>query len=115
MDAHDLIEIEARLSATADTLIRSASAVAMARQIKEYASDQRKNLLARYTAPLLKDTSATAAETLARADPRYQQDLNEQMDQYRQAEQHIATWDALKCKLEALRSALNFGKSQIQI
>ena len=115
MDAHDLIEIEARLSATADELIKRTSAVAMARQIKEFASDQRKNLLARYTAPMLKDNSATAAETCARSDPQYQHELDELADQYRQAEKHIAAWDALHCKLEALRSALSFGKSQVQM
>ena len=115
MEAHDLIEIEARLSATAEELLNRASAVAMARQIKEFGSDQRKNLLARYVAPMLKDNSATAAETLARSNEVYQQELGALMDQYCQAEKHIAIWDALHCKLDALRSTLSLAKEQMKL
>ena len=115
MEALDLLELESRMTAAVEELHKRSSAVAMSRQIKEYSSDMRKNLLAKFTAPLLKDNSATAAETLARANEQYQGELEMQMDQYRTAEKHLAEWDALHCKFEAARSALSLARSQIQL
>ena len=113
MDAHDLIEIERRMTATVADLQARAAAVALSRQIKEFVSDQRKNLLAKYTAPLLKDNSATAAETLARATEGYLTEFASLADQYATAEKHLANWDALHCKFEAARSALSMARTQI--
>jgi len=113
MDAHDIIELERRLAATVEELHSRASAVAMSRQIKEFISDQRKNLLAKYTAPLLRDNSATAAETLARANDDYEAEFERLQDQYRTAEKHLAKWDALHCQFEAARSALSLARTQI--
>lgn len=115
MDATDLLELEARMVAAVEDLQKRASAVAMSRQIKEFSSDMRKNLLAKYTAPLLKDNSATAADTMARANDDYQFALGVLADQYRKAEKHLAEWDALHCKYEAARSALSLARSQIQL
>lgn len=115
MDAHSLLELERQLVATVEELQKRTSAVAMARQIKEYAPDQRKNLLARYVAPLLKANSATAAETLARANEQYQEELQALAFQYSNAEKHLATWDALHCRYEAQRSALSLAKETMRL
>ena len=80
MQAHDILELEQRMTAAVDEIHRRSSAVAMARQVKEYASDMRKNLLATYSAPLLKDNSSAAAETLARSNPQFQDELAAQME-----------------------------------
>jgi hypothetical protein len=115
MEAHDLIEIERRLAATVGELQSRASAVAMSRQIKEFIGDQRKNLLAKYVAGFLKSNSATAAETLARANEEYQAELAALAETYTVAEKHLAKWDAYHCQLDALRSTLSLAKEQIKL
>jgi hypothetical protein len=115
MDAHDLLDIERRLVATVEEMHKLTSAVAMSRQVKEFVGDQRKNLLSKYVAPHLKDGSATAAETLARANEQYQAELTVLADQYRTAEKHIAKWDALHCQLDAFRSSLSLGKEMSKL
>lgn len=115
-DVADLFEIERRLTATTAELQRYTDAVSLSRQIKEFSSDLRKNLLARYVAPFLRaGESATAAETLARADVEYRLELIELQSSYTKAEKHIAKWDALHCQFEAQRSALSLAKTQIQL
>jgi hypothetical protein len=116
MDAHDILNLEKRLADAVADISKRVDAVATARQVKEYDSDRRKQLLARYTAPhLLGDKSATAADALARADERYGAELDTLADNYRRAEKHIAEWDAAHCRMEAARSALSLAKEQIKL
>ena len=115
MEALDLIELERRMVAAVEELQKLSSAVAMSRQIKEFCSDLRKNLLAKYVVKHLADSSATAAESYARADEQYQGELETLMEQYRTAEKHLANWDAIHCRFEAARSALSLARTQIQL
>jgi len=115
MEALDLLQLESRMVAAVEELQKLSSAVAMSRQIKEFASDLRKNLLAKYVVKYLADNTATAAESKARADEQYVDELESLMTQYRTAEKHLANWDAIHCKFEAARSALSLARTQIQL
>lgn len=116
MDAHDILELERRMTQAAEELHRNCSAVAMSRQVLEFVSDQRKNTLAKYAAPLLKaGESAAAADTLARSESGYLSEFKDLQEQVTKAYGHIAKWDALHCKFEAARSALSLARTQIQL
>lgn len=115
MDSNEIMELSHRLDAVVTELDRMVNAVATARQVREYNSELRKNLLARYTARLLHENSATAAETLARANCDYQSDMEQLKVVYETAERHLARWDVLFAKLEASRSALSLAKEQMKL
>lgn len=108
--------MEKRMVQAVADIGRRTDAVAQARQIREFASDQRKNLLAKYASPLLRaGESATAAELHARADTAYQRELDELGTQYAKAEKHIAEFDAAHCRYEATRSALSLAREMVRI
>jgi hypothetical protein len=114
IDGADILDIEKRLTAALLDLRRRVEAVAMARQIKEYASDQRKNLLAQYKIKHRGESESDAGqETLARADAEYQRELDEMANQYRKAEKHIAAWDAAYARFDASRSLLSMARAQL--
>jgi hypothetical protein len=116
MDNSDLMELSKALSETVDEMGRMVTAVATAKQVKEYNGELRKNLLARYVAPLLETTkSATAAETLARASSDYQSELSKLAEQFLTAEKHITRFDVLHAKHDAQRSALSLAKEQVRL
>lgn len=116
MDAHDVIELEQKLVLAVRGLEGMTDIVGVSRQVKEYNSDQRKNLLARYKIKYRKDCeSDSGQETLARADDQYQTELNQLADQYGNAEKHIAKWDAMHARLDALRTAISLAKVQLDL
>lgn len=115
-DFHDASKAEARLRAAANRLHAMAGEVAQAKQVKEFASDRRKNLLARYMAPLLASGSgATAAEMVARANPEYQQELDEQAEQYAAAERVLSEHGATMATFDAARSLLSMSKESMRV
>ena len=116
MDAHQLIELERQLVAAVDDLHRRTSATAMARQVKEFINDSRKNVLAKHMVAYLRDgESNPRAETMARASQQFLTDINQLESQYQTAEKHILEWDALHCKVDALRSALSLAKETLKL
>jgi len=115
MQADDLIQISLRLDETVNELTKMVNAVATAKQVREYNSELRKDLLARHVAPLLADNSATAAETLARASESYQKERAKLQDMFERAEQHLTRYDVLYAKLDATRSILSLAKEQMKL
>jgi hypothetical protein len=116
MDAVEMFTLEQRMTDAVKDISKRTDAVAMARQIKEFSSDQRKGLLARYASPLIRaGESATAAELHARADAAYQRELDELAAQYVKAEKHIAGFDAAHCQYEAARSALSLARELVKM
>lgn len=108
------MDLEKRLCAAVDDLRRRTEAVAMARQIKEFSSDQRKNLLARYKFKYRSEVESDAGqESLARADAQYQSELDAMAEQYRKAEHHIGAYDAAYAKFDACRSLLAMARHSL--
>jgi len=113
-DWGDVAELQQRLAESADRIAAMAGEVGLARQIKDFNSDQRKRVLAIAALPLLKaGESAAAAEMEARASAPYGAALKQLADDLAAAEQTIAKWDAEKVAWESARSLLSMVKSQV--
>lgn len=116
MDAHDLIELEQRMTKGAENISHYEDAVAQSKQIVEFVSEEKKNLLAKFSSVYVRSgQSAAAADTLARSDENYLKEYNELKDRFARAQKHIAHWDALHCIYEAARSAFSASKSMMNI
>jgi hypothetical protein len=114
-DHSDIYEIEKRLKLTIKRLRELAPLVGQAKQVRDYDSDRRKNLLARYTVPLLKAGKGVASsESHARADPAYNAELDALAGQRGDAEQLIAQWEAAFADYESKRSLLSMAKETIK-
>lgn len=114
IDGHNIVDLESRLGAALLELERRTEAVAQAKQIKEFVSDMRKGLLAKYAMPHIKSgESATASDTLARADENYMRELKELAAQYQTAEKHITAYDVSMAKFDAARSLLAMARAQV--
>src|SRR6266496_1912620 len=94
-DHSEVSKIEWRLKSCSKRLHDLAPMVGAAKQVREFNTDRRKNLLARHSIkPLKSGASYAAAETEGRADPVYVVELEKLAEQYEEAEKTIATWDA---------------------
>ncbi len=115
-DFTDTARAEERLRAAANKLHELVPAVAKARQIKEFAGDRRKMLLASYVAPLLIDgkTGVAAAEHIARANLEYQLEFKTHSQHYEDACATIAEWEATQATYDAARSLLSFSKEHLR-
>ncbi len=114
-DFTSMVHTEKRLREFVNELAYLAPQRAKALQVIEFASENRKNLLARYMAPLLAEgKSVAAAEVIARADATYQANIVEQESQVRDAHAVDGEWRALMCKYDAARSLLSYGKEHLR-
>lgn len=114
IDGSDIAELEKRLLGALEELRQRTEAVAQAKQVKEFVTDMRKSLLARYKLPYIKEgESDTKSDTYARSDESYIKELKELANQYQTAEKHITAFDVSMAKFEAARSLLSMAKAQI--
>lgn len=114
LDGHDITDLEKRLADALAELDRHTETVAWAKQIREFGSDLRKNLLAKYKLPHLKAGESDAkAESYARADESYQTELAELREQFQSAEKHVTRFDVAMAKFDAARSLLSMAKAQL--
>jgi hypothetical protein len=114
-DFSDSAKVEARLKGATNDLHKLADQVALARQVREFAPEQRRNLLARYVAPILESgRSAPQAEALARSSDEYRNEISLLEKQYQHAEAVIAKWSATIASYEAARSLLSFSKETLR-
>lgn len=110
-DFTDSTEVATRLKLATQRLHELAPHVGVAKQVREFDGDRRKNLLAKYAVKHLKNgESASASDAYARADASYVEELNKLAEQYRDAEHTLARWTAEQCSYEAARSLLSFSK-----
>ncbi len=115
-DNHDISEVEQRLRSCSKRLHQLAASVGAAKQIRQYDTDRRKNLLAKYVVRALKEGhSATAAEAYGRSDEAYQTELEGLSKQYEGAERTIAEWDSEYASFEAARSLLSIARETLKI
>lgn len=114
MTHEEILQTQKQFRVVANQIHKMVPAVAEARQVKEFISDQRKNVLAKHSLPFLADNSASAAETLARSSEAFVEQFVELQRHYQAAEQTLAEWSALQVKFEALRSLLSMEKETIR-
>lgn len=115
-DNHDIGQIEQRMKLCTKRLHSLAPQVGAAKQIRQYDTDRRKNLLSKYVVKSLKaGESATAAEAHGRADTAYQAELEALSEQYTGAEKVIAEWDSEFASFEAARSLLSMAKESMKV
>jgi hypothetical protein len=115
MDFSESNQIGERLMRATKRLHDMAPMVGACRQIREFNSDQRKNLLAKYMVKHMFGNSATKAEYLARADENYQYELAALEKIRLEAEQTMSKWEAEFASYEAARSLLSFSKATMEI
>lgn len=114
-DYSETEKIAARMKASTRKLHELATQVGIARQIREFNSDQRKNALSIEVVKALKEgQSAAAAEHVGRASKAYQERLESLAMQFADAESTIAAWQAEMASFEASRSLLSFSKESMR-
>jgi hypothetical protein len=114
-DQSEIAMIEQRLKGATGRLHQLAAAVGHAKQIREFESDRRKNLLAKYVVKHLKaGESATAAEAYGRSEEAFQTELEALAVDFEVAETTLAKWQAELCSFEASRSLLSLHKETLK-
>src|SRR4029450_244399 len=107
--------VEKRLKSASNEINNLAPMFGQAKQVIDYDSDRRKNLLAKYARVHLKaGESASAADTLARSDPEYQRELQVQSQELQTAYGITGKWDALHVRWETGRSLLALTREQLK-
>lgn len=114
-DAQDLYRLSRNLENIALQIEALGPSLADARTVREYDSDRKRNLLAEFTGPLLATNSATAAESIARANPEYQRRFEDLRQQLLTAHTVIARESGLQARFEAARSVLSVTKAQMAL
>src|SRR6266496_4665 len=115
-DHSEVDKIEWRLKSCSKRLHDLAPHVGGAKQVREFNTDRRKNLLARHSIKSLKSgESVSKAEMIGRSDPIYLVELEKLAEQYEDAEKTIATWDAEHASFEACRSLLSMAKENLKV
>lgn len=97
-----------------DEITQKAKSVGIARQIREFNSDQRKRALALSVRDAMNadpSMSATAAESKGRSSDGYGERMNQLKTELQNAEIIVSEYDALKVRFESLRSLLSLQKS----
>lgn len=115
-DNDEISRVKRRLEVARNTLHRLAPAVGAAKQVRQYDSDRRKNLVAKYALPALKDgKSVSFAEMDGRANPAFQAEFEALSAQHGAAERTIAEYEAAYATFEAARSLLSMEKETLRI
>lgn len=104
-------KIITRMQTASKQLNDNAENVGKAKQIREFASERRKNLLALYFDASL---PATKGEMLARKHPEYLQKFELLSNQSEDAEIVIAKDSATRHSFEAARSLLSFNRESLR-
>lgn len=107
IDDKEIRDLQEKMQETLGRIRKLAPLVGMARQVKEFNPDQRKNILAaEQIAFIQRGESVAASETLGRSSPIYMEKFRELGKSYADACGTIAEWDAQFARLDALRSML---------
>ena len=93
---------------------KMAPLVGVARQVKEFSSDQRKNVMAAEQVKFIaRGESVSAAENLARSSPIYLERFKALEKSYADACGTIAEWEGIFARFEACRSMLSMAKATL--
>lgn len=113
-DFSETQKIADRMQQCTRKLHQLAAQMGVARQIKEYDADRRKQILAIEVVKSLKTGESAAADAIGRASEAYKTNLDVLAAQYETAEATIAQWNAENCSFEAARSLLSFSKETVR-
>ena len=114
-DHNDIAVIQKRLENAVREIRNMTMSVGHAKQVRDYDSDRRKNILAAATVPFLKaGHSAASAEMEARAFLAASKGLDELAQQREDAEKTIAKMEAAYATFEAARSLLSLAKESLR-
>jgi hypothetical protein len=106
-DHSEAYKLEKNLKEAAKRLQKLAPLVGAARQIKEFASDQRKNILAATQMQFIqRGESVAGAEVCARSNPIYLEKMAALQRDFADAESTIAQWQADFAYYESCRSLM---------
>lgn len=114
-DNTEIARIQQRMQQCTKKLHDLTTNVGMARQVKEFSSDLRKQALAVEMVKSIKaGESASAADCIARASDAYASRLAAMGEQLAEAERIIAEWQATQASFEAARSLLSMQKETMR-
>ena len=115
-DAHDLYKLTRELENIGKQIEQIGPELAKAKTIRDYDSDRRRNLLAEFASKLHPGSiSATAAESVARANPEYVKRFKELSQDLMGAYATISREGGLQARFEAARSILSVTKAQLSL
>lgn len=107
-------DIEEKMADCVKQLRTMAPLVGVARQVKEFSSDQRKNALAAEQIKFIqRGESVSASENLARSSPVYIERFKALEKSYADACGTIAEWEAVFARFEACRSMLAMARQTL--
>lgn len=114
IDDDEIKNIERRMQECIARMRTLAPLVGAARQIKEFSSDQRKNILAGEQVRFIqRGESVAASETLARSSFVYLENLKSLERNYATACGTIAEWEAVFARFEGCRSMLAMARQTL--
>ena len=108
LDPFDVKRVAERMQLATGALHKMTADVGDAKQVREFSGDRRKNLLAKFVDPAL---PISKAETMARTNPEYIEELDSLAQQHALAEKTLAEWAAEQASFEAARSLLSYMKN----
>lgn len=116
IDDEQIRELEQKIQECIGAMRKMAPHVGAARQVKEFSSDQRKNILAAEQVKFIQQgESAAASEVLARGSPVYLAKFKELETSYAAACGTIAEWEAIFARFEGCRSMLSMAKETLTL
>jgi hypothetical protein len=114
-DDKEIRDIQEKMQDCIKTMRMLAPLVGVARQVKEFSSDQRKNALASAQIIFIqRGESVAAAEILARSSPPYLEKMKALEQAYASACGSIAEWEATFARFEACRSMLAMSRETMR-
>jgi hypothetical protein len=114
-DTRQVYDTEKKIAETVAAISALVPAYAQARQIIDYDSDRRKQLLARYMAAEGPKSSMSAADANARASNGYSEELDKLASSLKYAYEVVARWQALHARLDAARSILALTRETMKL
>lgn len=114
IEDEEIKDIEKKMQDCIKRMHSLAVQVGKARQVKEFSSDQRKNVLAETQMTYIaRGESVSSAEICARSNPMYVEKLRTLEKNYAEACATIAEWEAVFARFEACRSMLAMARQTL--
>jgi hypothetical protein len=114
IDDEQIKDIEKKMQECIKAMRTLAPLVGVARQVKEFSGDQRKNALAAEQIKYIqRGESVAASETMARSNPAYLERFKALEKSYADSCGTIAEWEATFARYEACRSMLAMARETL--
>ena len=115
IDDKEIRDIQKKMQECISSIRKLAPLVGVARQVKEFSADQRKNALAAAQIKFIqRGESVAASENLARSSPDYLERFKALETSYADACATIAEWEAVHARFDACRSMLAMSRETLK-